>query len=421
MPSLYVHIPFCKSRCIYCDFFSTTALPMRERYVQAVCKEMEERAKRADLSKPVSSVYLGGGTPSQLTFPQLTLLFHTIQRLFPVAADAEVTMELNPDDVTTDFVDQLRSLPVNRVSLGIQTFSDQRLRFLHRRHTAQQAVQAVRLLQTAGYANISIDLMFGFPDQTIAEWQADIAEALRLDVQHISAYSLMYEEGTQLTRLRDARKIVETDEDCSRQMYEYLIDALHAGGYGHYEISNFCRPGFHSRHNSGYWDGTHYLGFGAAAHSYDGNTRSWNPSDLTLYIIGIEENRLNPEKETLTKSQLYDERIMTGLRTARGVDLHRLKEDFGQQYYDYCLRMAEKHLNAGLLSLLPTCTSRFSHEETLTLPHSVSSFADCTSRFSSEDTLPPASQLDVETRESLVLTRQGLFVSDDVMSDLMYL
>ena len=402
---------------------------MRERYVAALCKEMEERAKSADLSQPIPSVYMGGGTPSQLTFPQLHQLFDAVRQLFPLAEDAEVTMELNPDDVTPDFVAQLRSLPVNRLSLGIQTFNDNRLRFLRRRHTAEQAVRAVRLLQEAGYANISIDLMFGFPQQTLEEWKQDVLAALRLDVQHISAYSLMYEEGTQLTRLRDTKQIEEVDEECSRQMYEYLMDKLHKKGFEHYEISNFCRPGFHSRHNSGYWDGTHYLGFGAAAHSYDGKTRCWNPSDLPIYIIGIEKGHFNPENgtplnqetETLSPSQLYDERIMTGLRTARGVDLQRLKADFGQKYYDYCLRMAEKHLKSGLLSIKKDCASHFSLEDTA--PQNINNTQFSGKQFLSPSsfTLPSLTGGAGGGSSFLCLTRSGLFVSDDVMSDLMYL
>ncbi len=239
----------------------------------------------------------------------------------------------------------------------------------------------------------------------------------------------MYEEGTQLTRLRDTKQIEEVDEECSRQMYEYLMDKLHKKGFEHYEISNFCRPGFHSRHNSGYWDGTHYLGFGAAAHSYDGKTRCWNPSDLPIYIIGIEKGHFNPENgtplnqetETLSPSQLYDERIMTGLRTARGVDLQRLKADFGQKYYDYCLRMAEKHLKSGLLSIKKDCASHFSLEDTA--PQNINNTQFSGKQFLSPSsfTLPSLTGGAGGGSSFLCLTRSGLFVSDDVMSDLMYL
>lgn len=375
MPALYIHIPFCQSRCIYCDFYSTTALHLRERYVRAVCQEIAGRG-----GGTASTIYLGGGTPSQLSPTLLTQIFDTIYQHFTIAETAEVTMEMNPDDVTEDYVQALRQLPVNRISLGIQTFNDERLHFLHRRHTANHAVQAVRILQNAGYGNLSIDLMFGFPEQTIGEWEADIKQALSLGVQHISAYSLMYEEGTVLTKMRDKGTVKEVDEEKSRKMYEILMSRLQQAGFEHYEISNFCLPGFHSRHNSSYWDGTPYLGFGAAAHSYDGNTRSWNPSNLPIYIKGIEEH-INMEQngggsETLTTVQKYDERIMTGLRTAQGVNLKALREDFGEHFYQYCLSMAEKHIQRGLLE---------QKEKTI-----------------------------------LRLTKEGLFVSDDVMSDLMF-
>lgn len=356
MPSsLYVHIPFCKSRCIYCDFFSTTSLNMRQRYVDALCKEMTMRhdylteASRQTPPPCLSSIYFGGGTPSQLTTDMLKQLTQHIFDAFDVDADAEITIEMNPDDVTPEYVQQLRQLPFNRVSLGVQTFDDARLRFIHRRHTAQQAVDAVRRLQSAGYDNISIDLMFGFPGQTPEQWAADIDRALSLATQHVSAYSLMYEEGTRLHSMLADGTIAEMDEEVSLAMYQSLIEKLSTAGYQHYEISNFCLPGRQSRHNSGYWNDTHYIGLGAGAHSYNGSARQWNVCDLKKYIEGAETGSLAFELEQLNDTQRYNEYIMTRLRTLAGIDLGRLKEQFGESKLNYCMSLALPYLQDGCL------------------------------------------------------------------------
>ena len=280
MAGVYVHIPFCKSRCIYCDFFSTTSLPLRERYVDALCREIELRSRGLTTEeRHIETIYLGGGTPSQLSTEQLKRVFDTVQACFDVAKTAEITMEANPDDVNATYLQGIKLLPVNRLSFGIQTFNDERLRFIRRRHTAQEAIDVVRNCQAAGFGNISIDLMFGFPGETLEEWQTDIDTALSLQVQHISAYSLMYEEGTALTRMLEAGEIEEIDEELSLQMYCTLVERLKKAGFEHYEISNFALPGRRSRHNSSYWHGIPYFGFGAGAHSYDGDVRRWNADD----------------------------------------------------------------------------------------------------------------------------------------------
>ena len=343
MAGLYIHIPFCRSRCIYCSFFSTTQLERRRRYVDALCQEMVLRSQ----PQAFSTVYLGGGTPSQLTHEQLLQLFHHIYKVYTIAPDAEVTMECNPDDVTADFARLLDRLSVNRVSMGVQTFDDDRLRFLHRRHSAWQAGQAVTQLRQAGIHNISIDLMYGFPGQSLDQWRDDIRQALELDVEHLSAYSLTYEEDTPLYRLLQAGKVEETDEELSRTMYYELIDWLTASGYEHYEISNFARQGFRSRHNSSYWNDTPYVGIGAAAHSYDGSRRQWNVADLQLYIESIEKGQPQTEHELIDEETRYNERIMLSLRTADGLPLDLLSES----QRGYCLRQAAKYLEQGLLQL----------------------------------------------------------------------
>ncbi len=397
MAGIYIHIPFCRSRCIYCGFYSTTALDLRQRYVDALCREMEIRGTRKEEGgkrndEEIETIYLGGGTPSQLTPSQLRQLFIYINKVYPLTSEREITIEVNPDDVTVEFAALLQQLPVNRVSMGIQTFDDQRLRFLHRRHTSRQAIEAVSILRAAGINNLSIDLMYGFPGETLSDWQSDIDSALALNVEHISAYCLMIEEGTPLHRmlkqhngdcpLCEQRSELQgdcpqcVDEETERQMYYTLIDRLTAAGYEHYEISNFARPGFRSRHNSSYWNGTPYIGLGAAAHSYDIRSRSWNIADINAYIKGIERGERLFKEELLDSDTRYNDAVTVGLRTCEGIDLNALPK----KYRDYCMKNARRYLDDGLLEL--------SVVGNLTSP-------------------------------TLHLTRRGLFVSDMVMSDLM--
>ena len=397
MAGIYIHIPFCRSRCIYCGFYSTTALDLRQRYVDALCREMEIRGTRKEEGgkrndEEIETIYLGGGTPSQLTPSQLRQLFIYINKVYPLTSEREITIEVNPDDVTVEFAALLQQLPVNRVSMGIQTFDDQRLRFLHRRHTSRQAIEAVSILRAAGIRNLSIDLMYGFPGETLSDWQSDIDSALALNVEHISAYCLMIEEGTPPHRmlkqhngdcpLCEQRNELQgdcpqcVDEETERQMYYTLIDRLTAAGYEHYEISNFARPGFRSRHNSSYWNGTPYIGLGAAAHSYDIRSRSWNIADINAYIKGIERGERLFEEELLDNDTRYNDAVTVGLRTCEGIDLNALPK----KYRDYCIKNARRYLDDGLLKL--------SVVGNLTSP-------------------------------TLHLTRRGLFVSDMVMSDLM--
>lgn len=372
MAGLYIHIPFCESRCIYCGFYSTTLAQLKELYVEAVCKEVSNALRFKNTFGNFSTVYLGGGTPSQLSPALLHRLFEHLK----IGGEAnskrlEITMECNPDDLTDDYAAALRDLPVNRISMGAQTFSDDRLRFLHRRHTSRQVSEAVERLRHVGIDNISIDLMFGFPGETLSDWEADIHQALALQVEHISAYSLMFEEGTPLYALREQGKVKEADEELSLKMYETLIDRLTAAGYEHYEISNFARPGFHSRHNSSYWDGTPYIGLGAAAHSYDIDSRWWNVSNVREYIRRVQHDESPIEEtEVLNDETRYNDAVMTALRTREGLPLERLSESQRQ----YLLSQARTHLERQLITM--------------------------------ED-------------NHLRLTRQGLFVSDMVMSDLM--
>ena len=369
MAGLYIHIPFCSSRCVYCGFYSTTGLELRERYVDAICRELEVRGEKVEGEK-VSTIYLGGGTPSQLSIQQLERILTTIYIYNKVEGTAEVTIEMNPDDVNLEFAKALFAMGINRVSMGVQTFNDERLRFLHRRHNASQVSQAVDTLFKAGFRNISIDLMYGFPNQTLEEWEADIDKALELDVEHISTYCLMYEEGTALYKLLEQGKVSEIDEELERKMYYTLINRLESAGYDHYEISNFARPGYRSRHNSSYWRGIPYIGIGAAAHSFDIRTRSWNVADIHQYMEAMERGERPFEEEVIDIDTRYNDAITVALRTKEGLDLTTLPDDQRQ----YCIANAKRHIDAQLLKL-----------------------AD----------------------NHLALTKEGLFVSDMVMSDLM--
>ena len=381
MAGIYIHIPFCASRCIYCAFYSTTSLDLRQRYVDAVCRELtlrgeklEVRSERNDLrAENIDTIYLGGGTPSQLTIEQLRQIFEAIYNN-KVSEDAEVTIEVNPDDVSVEFAAALQQLPVNRVSMGAQTFDDERLRFLHRRHTSAQVAEAVERLRAAGIGNISIDLMYGFPGETLADWERDIDAALALNVEHLSAYCLSIEEGTPLHRMMKGHKgaypLCVLDEELEREMYETLIDKMEAAGFEHYEISNFARPGFRSRHNSSYWTGIPYLGIGAAAHSFDGHMRSWNVADIHQYIEGMEQGKRLFESETIEGDTYYNDRVTVAMRTREGLDLSQLSE----KHRDYCLKNAHRFVDDGLV------------------------------RFNGS---------------ILVFTRKGLFVSDMILAELM--
>lgn len=372
MAGIYIHIPFCKSRCIYCGFYSTTLLDLRKKYINAVCREMELRKNYT--REPFSTIYLGGGTPSLLDEAELTKLFLYINNVYDVDRNAEITMECNPDDITPEFTNMLSRLPINRISMGAQTFADSRLRLLHRRHSSEEVKHAVKLLREAGIKNISIDLMFGFPDESLSQWKEDISAALALNVEHISAYSLMYEEDTPLWKMLDTGKVKEIDEELSLTMFKELVSQLTDAGYEHYEISNFARPGYRSRHNSSYWHQVPYIGLGAAAHSFDLKSRQWNVADLKRYIEEINNGIIPMDREELDNDTTFNDIITTALRTSDGIDLNALETRLGKRYRNTLISASGKHIEQGLLEI---------------------------------------------RHNRLRLTAEGIFISDMVMSDLM--
>ena len=372
MAGIYIHIPFCLTRCTYCDFYMGTNESHMETFVDALCAEAKRRKDETD--EPVQTLYFGGGTPSRLQWSHFDKIFHTLFTCYSFDPDAEITLEANPDDLSEEYVRMLSTLPFNRISIGIQSFNDDELRFLSRRHTGQQAVEAVKRCQQAGFHNISIDLMYGLPGQTTEIWQENLQQALELQIQHISSYHLIYEEKTRMYRLLKAGKIQPVQEETSTAMFALLIDTLTSHGFIHYEISAFGLPGFFSRHNIAYWQNVKYVGLGPAAHSYDGNNRSWNVASTIRYNQSIETDRVDREMEQLSLQEKYNEFILTGLRTMWGVDLLELKRRFGERYHDYCMVNAQ----------------RFIHQKLLTT-----------------------------AEDHLQLTREGIFISDGIMSELM--
>ena len=374
MAGIYLHIPFCKRRCIYCDFYSTTQGEKREAYIRILCKELEQRQDYLQ-GETVETIYLGGGTPSQLEENDFKRIFDTIYRMYPIAESPEITLEANPDDLTPEYIGMLRSFPFNRLSMGIQTFNEVMLERLHRRHTARQAIEAFENCRKAGFQNISIDLMYGLPGETTESWENDLSQAVRLHPEHISAYHLIYEEGTALWKLREEHRVKEVDEDLSVDFFSRLMQRLKENGYQHYEISNFCLPDKYSRHNSSYWTGKKYLGCGPSAHSYNGTSRQWNIASLDNYIKGITEGSPVSEIEELDLYTRYNDFVITSIRTCWGMPLGQLKEKFGEKLYRYCLRMAQPHLQQGTLEI---------------------------------------------TEETLKLTEKGIFISDGIMSDMLW-
>lgn len=331
MSGIYIHIPFCASRCIYCDFYSTTLQGKAHLYVDALTQEMNERRNFLPSSDTISTVYIGGGTPSQLPAAELSRLLDNLSHIFDLSAVEEVTLEVNPEDITPEYTAQLHPL-INRVSMGIQSFVDSELKILCRRHDSRQPAYAVDLLREKGIRNISIDLMYGLPDQTIESFAYSIERAIDLDTEHISAYCLSIENGTKLEKAVLDGKLNPADEETCNKMSELVREKLKDAGFIQYEISNYARQGHESKHNSSYWVCTPYLGLGPGAHSYDGlRTRSWNIPNLTQYIAG---ERLS-EKEELSDADLYNEMVMLSLRTRQGLPINDLSARFGESHPEF--------------------------------------------------------------------------------------
>lgn len=367
---LYIHVPFCKSRCIYCDFYTQTlGIDWHKKYVLSLKRELIIRSCEAN---SLRTIYFGGGTPSVLKAHYVADIMECIQTNYKVCDSAEITFEMNPDDVNPDYVSALLETGINRFSLGVQTFDEALLKFLHRRHTATQACEAVCLLNDImwnhGESNISIDLIYGLPGQTLETWHRDVSQAFTLPINHLSSYSLTYEDKTPLYKMLKSGRVGQCPEETSLTMYRDLAKFAKNEGFNHYEISNFAQPGYESRHNSAYWRGIPYIGVGPGAHSYDGSRqRRWNLSDLKRYVG---DGSVPCDFERLSDTELFNEKIMTRLRTSEGLDLTELSEE----EKDFVINIAKPHLEKKRMRL---------------------------------------------SKEKLALTFEGIFTSNDIISDFM--
>lgn len=344
MSMIYLHVPFCTSRCIYCDFYSTTqSAAVRHKYVNAACAELTNRTSYLP-DKHIQSIYFGGGTPSRLQINEIAKLFDCIDKHYDIDNHAEITLEANPDDITRNFACSLRQIGFNRISLGVQSFDDRILKMLNRRHDATTAQDAVYTLQYAGIENLSIDLIYGLPTQRLQDFSSDLQKAFSLPIKHLSTYALSIEQGTLLQRKIQSGELAETDEDTFIAEYEVMMQQAQANGFEHYEISNFALPGFESRHNSGYWNNTPYLGIGPGAHSFNGtDERQYNEPNLQNYLTTAGFPPYNIEH--LTLSDQFDEQVFTALRTHKGLLLSNIEKKYGKAWLDELKEVAQKHIS----------------------------------------------------------------------------
>ncbi|MFP4094005.1 MAG: radical SAM family heme chaperone HemW [Cyclobacteriaceae bacterium] len=337
MAGIYLHIPFCKQACHYCDFHFSTNTSRKTEMVEAIARELKLQQAYLD-AEPVNTIYFGGGTPSLLSEKELNLLLEKMHRLFPVSEGAEITLEANPDDLKADKLIMMRQAGINRLSIGIQSFHEPHLRYLNRAHNAAEAQNCVKLAQDHGFDNISIDLIYAIPAEDHGIWQNDLSIAMDLQPQHISSYCLTIEDKTAFGNWLRKGKITEVEEEYAAEQFEMLLETLQSNGFEQYEISNFCLPGHESKHNSNYWRKENYLGVGPGAHSYNGNSRQYNISNNSLYLKALAENTIPAELDVLQVHDQINEYVMTGLRTKWGINLQKISEEYGVDLYE-----ANKH------------------------------------------------------------------------------
>lgn len=348
MAGLYIHIPFCRQKCHYCNFYSLATKKFRPEIVRSIQKEMElNRNFFGD--NPLNTIYFGGGTPSLLNADQLDEMLKKAGNIFRIATDAEITVEANPDDISEDWLASLRQTPVNRLSIGIQSFRDEDLQYLNRIHSANDAIRGIHLAKHHGYTNFSVDMIYGIPTLSDRQWIENISRALELEIPHISAYALTVEMGTALDHFIRKGKYTPVEDEKSAGQFQIMMEMMGAAGYEHYEISNFALPGSYSRHNTSYWTGEKYLGLGPSAHSYDGAARRWNVANISDYLDGVEKGNDYYGFETLTKTQQFNEYMMTSLRTQWGIDTELARSRFGENFLNHLLKEIKLPLQQGLL------------------------------------------------------------------------
>jgi len=373
MAGIYIHIPFCRQKCYYCDFYKTVNTNQTDTFISALSKETALR-KRYIPEEKVKTIYFGGGTPSVLTENQLSVVLKFLYGYFSVASDAEITFEANPDDLSKEYLQLLKKLGINRLSIGIQSFQNEHLKKMNRRHNTEQAVRSIENAISEGFSNLSIDLIYGLPGLTLQEWQNSLQTVFRLPVVHLSAYHLTYHQGTPFYTWLKKGTLKELSEDESISQFNLLIDETEKAGFEQYEVSNFAWNKMYSKHNSAYWLGENYLGLGPSAHSFNGDSRRWNIAHVDGYIHGIENNTSWFEEEQLSENEKFNEYILTRIRTKWGISVQEIAERFGVKYADQVEKTAAKFLSSGKMK---------------------------------------------KNGGIFTLTREGLFVSDDLMTDFM--
>lgn len=362
MSGIYIHIPFCKQACYYCDFHFSTSLKKKDQLISALAKELQLR-KDEFKNTTVETIYFGGGTPSLLSIEELQFLIDTVHKNYSVATSPEITLEANPDDLFEEKIIELSQSPINRLSIGIQSFYEKDLKLMNRAHNAAEAKKCLEIA-TQYFDNISLDLIYGIPNSTSKEWLDNIKTALSFGVPHISSYALTVEPKTALANFINKGIIDDVDDEVSHQQFHQLIEQLEEAGFEHYELSNFAKPGYYSKNNSAYWLGKPYLGIGPSAHSFNGGQRAWNVKNNAIYISKINLNQLPLEVETLTVNDKYNEYVMTGLRTIWGVSLDKIEKQFGESFLEYLLQQANQYINKQMLyiednNLKTTKTGKF--------------------------------------------------------------
>jgi oxygen-independent coproporphyrinogen-3 oxidase len=373
MAGIYIHIPFCKKLCFYCDFYHVISKGENGEFIEALLKEATLRSSYLE-GETIATIYFGGGTPSVFSTEEIGLILEKIKQNFAVDGSCEITIELNPDDVSPAYLKGLKLLGINRISLGIQSWNDSILKKLNRRHNSAGAENSLRDVFNAGFENVTVDLIYGIPGMTLEDWSADLNFTFTFPIKHLSAYHLTIEQGTVFGKMKESGDLTEIDEDDSTAMFNRLIEKSEVAGFIHYEISNFGKPGFFSLHNSNYWKQVNYLGLGPSAHSFNGYSRQWNLRDLKGYLKAINGGKPFFESEELDKRTRFNEYIMTSLRTMWGIDLEYVETAFDKEGYDYVLNLSGKFRNYGLMHL---------------------------------------------EKKNLVLTNQGKMISDNIISEFM--
>lgn len=348
MAGIYIHIPFCKQACHYCDFHFSTSRKKQFEMVLALAKEILLRMDETD--EKIETIYFGGGTPSLLSNAEIDFLLDSIYKSYSVADEPEITLEANPDDLSQDRVRELSKTRINRLSIGIQSFFDDDLKMMNRAHNSSEASGCIS--EAAKYFdNISVDLIYGIPGSDDVKWKENIRRVLAYDIPHVSAYALTVEPKTALQKMIASGAIASPEDEHANRQFHILVEELERSGFVHYELSNFGKPGYFSRNNTAYWLGKKYIGIGPSAHSFDGRNRSWNVSNNALYLKSLFEETLPSETETLSKNDLYNEYVMTGLRTIWGISLSKVESDFGKDHLSYLLKSARKYFDGNLLEL----------------------------------------------------------------------